>query len=91
VIVKYKSIDNDEPSSRNMMISVCISECQAEDVLKTIAEMRGPIDELEKKVVGKTRVLLDGNSKSCRRRECNMGNLICDSMLDYVRFFIKVM
>ncbi|XP_011876681.1 PREDICTED: protein 5NUC-like [Vollenhovia emeryi] len=56
---------------------------QAEDVLKLINEKRGPIDDLQQEVVGKTRVLLDGDSKNCRRLECNMGNLICDAILDY--------
>ncbi|XP_071578514.1 protein 5NUC [Temnothorax nylanderi] len=56
---------------------------EAEDVLKMINEKRGPIDELQQQVIGKTRVLLDGDSKNCRRRECNMGNLICDALLDY--------
>lgn len=61
---------------------------QAKDVLKLITDKRGPIDDMEQKVIGKTRVLIDGDSKNCRRQECNMGNLICDAMLDYVRFFI---
>lgn len=56
---------------------------QAKDVLKLITDKRGPIDNMEKKVIGKTRVLIDGDSKNCRRQECNMGNLICDAMLDY--------
>ncbi|XP_012218401.2 protein 5NUC [Linepithema humile] len=56
---------------------------EAEDVLKKIAEMRGPIDDLERMAIGKTRVLIDGDSKNCRRKECNMGNLICDAILDY--------
>lgn len=56
---------------------------QAKDVLKLIIDKRGPIDEMEHKMIGKTRVLIDGDSKNCRRQECNMGNLICDAMLDY--------
>ncbi|KMQ96284.1 protein 5nuc [Lasius niger] len=56
---------------------------QAQDVLKLITDKRGPIDDMEQKVIGKTRVLIDGDSKNCRRQECNMGNLICDAMLDY--------
>jgi len=58
----------------------------AKDVLNLINEKRGPIDNLEQQVIGKTRVLLDGDSKNCRWQECNMGNLICDAVLDYVRF-----
>lgn len=56
---------------------------QAEDVVRLINEKRGPIDALQQQVIGKTRVLLDGDSKNCRRQECNMGNLICDALLDY--------
>ncbi|XP_011631529.1 protein 5NUC-like [Pogonomyrmex barbatus] len=56
---------------------------QAEDVLRVIREKRGPIDDLQKEVVGMTRVLLDGDAKNCRRKECNMGNLICDAIIDY--------
>ncbi|EZA61541.1 Protein 5NUC [Ooceraea biroi] len=64
-------------------ILVDASVKKAEDVLQMIAKMRGPIDELDEKVVGQTRVLIDGDSKNCRRQECNMGNLICDAILDY--------
>ncbi|XP_012538707.2 protein 5NUC [Monomorium pharaonis] len=56
---------------------------QAEDVLRVINERKGPIEDLERKVVGKTRVLLNGDSKNCRRQECNMGNFICDALIDY--------
>ncbi|XP_014477407.1 PREDICTED: protein 5NUC-like [Dinoponera quadriceps] len=56
---------------------------QARDVQAKIAEMRKPIDDLMTKEIGKTRVLLDGDSKNCRRKECNLGNLICDALLDY--------
>ncbi|EFN81717.1 Protein 5NUC [Harpegnathos saltator] len=56
---------------------------QAEDVQAKIKEMRKPIDDLTTKEVGKTRVLLDGDSKNCRRKECNLGNLICDALIDY--------
>lgn len=62
---------------------------KAKDVLKLIADKKGPIDNLEHEVIGKTRVLLDGDSKNCRRQECNMGNLICDAIIDYVNFLIN--
>ncbi|NP_001089463.1 5'-nucleotidase, ecto (CD73) precursor [Xenopus laevis] len=32
--------------------------------------------------IGKTLVYLDGSTLECRNRECNMGNLICDAMID---------
>lgn len=62
---------------------------KARDVLKLINDKRGPIDNLEHEVIGKTRVLIDGDSKNCRRQECNMGNLICDAIIDYVNFLIN--
>lgn len=45
--------------------------------------MRGAVDNISLSIVGKTRVLLEGDSKVCRRRECNLGNLITDAMIDY--------
>ncbi|XP_076292357.1 protein 5NUC isoform X2 [Lasioglossum baleicum] len=56
---------------------------QAEDVLRELEGMRGAINNVSQTVVGKTRVLLQGDSKVCRRVECNLGNLITDSMIDY--------
>ena len=56
---------------------------QAKDILKELDGMRGAIQNVSLAVVGKTRVLLEGDSKVCRRRECNLGNLITDAMIDY--------
>ncbi|XP_020298054.1 protein 5NUC-like [Pseudomyrmex gracilis] len=64
-------------------IFVDSSVMEVEDVWEMIRSMRKLIDDLEHKVIGKTRVFLDGDSKNCRRRECNMGNLICDALIDY--------
>lgn len=56
---------------------------QAKDILDELEQMRGAIDNVSQVVVGKTRVLLKGDSKVCRREECNLGNLITDAMIDY--------
>lgn len=40
---------------------------------------RPKIDKLEETVVGHTKVLLDGST--CREKECNIGNLITESMV----------
>lgn len=56
---------------------------QAKDILDELEQMRGAIDNVSLTVVGKTRVLLEGDSKICRREECNLGNLITDAMIDY--------
>jgi 2',3'-cyclic-nucleotide 2'-phosphodiesterase (5'-nucleotidase family) len=34
--------------------------------------------------IGKTKVLLDGDTKHCRVHECNLGNFIADAFVDYV-------
>ncbi|GAB0090192.1 hypothetical protein DMENIID0001_048870 [Sergentomyia squamirostris] len=49
------------------------------EVLKTFTE---PLREFQEKTVGYTRVHLDGHYRSCRFRECNMGNLIADAIYD---------
>lgn len=51
--------------------------------MNELEQMRGAIDNISLAVVGKTRVLLQGDSKVCRQMECNLGNLIADSMIDY--------
>lgn len=56
---------------------------QAKDILDKLDQMRGAINNVSRTVVGKTRVLLEGSSKVCRRSECNIGNLITDAMIDY--------
>ncbi|XP_038134862.1 5'-nucleotidase-like [Cyprinodon tularosa] len=39
-------------------------------------------------VVGRTLVFLNGSNAACRSQECNLGNLICDAMVDnYIRLF----
>ncbi|KAG7209790.1 hypothetical protein KM043_011408 [Ampulex compressa] len=56
---------------------------QAPDVLEELDRLRPAIANLTLTEVGKTHVLLDGDSKTCRRDECNLGNLITDAMIDY--------
>lgn len=56
---------------------------QAKDVLDELDKWRAAIDKLKKEAVGSTKVFLNGDSKSCRREECNLGNLITDAMIKY--------
>lgn len=56
---------------------------QAEDILEELEQFRPGVDNISSTVVGKSRVLLDGDSKTCRRAECNLGNLITDAIIDY--------
>lgn len=51
-----------------------------DDILAALNVYRPGILELQNKVVGYTKVLLDGST--CRREECNLGNLIADAMVN---------
>ncbi|KAJ8023887.1 5'-nucleotidase [Holothuria leucospilota] len=55
---------------------------QDPDILAQINELAAPVDELGLVVVGETFVELTGDSATCRTRECNLGNLIADAMLE---------
>lgn len=42
-----------------------------------------------KNVIGSTSVFLEGVDQSCRLRECNFGNFVLDSFVNYVSYDIK--
>lgn len=42
---------------------------------------RPNITALEKSVIGHTKVYLEGHRTICRTEECNLGNLVADSMI----------
>jgi 5'-nucleotidase / UDP-sugar diphosphatase len=46
-----------------------------------IKEMRGPVDALRKKVVGRLATGLDGSTNTCRSRECTMGDMVADALV----------
>ncbi|MGF9692173.1 5'-nucleotidase C-terminal domain-containing protein [Rhizobium sp. 0TCS1.26] len=50
-----------------------------------INELKAPIEELKKKVVGSAESAIDGDRRSCRAKECTMGNLLADAQLDRVK------
>lgn len=50
-----------------------------------IAELAKPLDEVRNKVVAETAAPIDGDRANCRARECEMGNLVADAMLDRVK------
>ncbi|WP_018429331.1 5'-nucleotidase C-terminal domain-containing protein [Hoeflea sp. 108] len=56
-----------------------------EAVLARIKELGAPIEELKNKEVSETTALIDGSRENCRARECTMGNLISDAILDRVK------
>uniref|UniRef100_A0A8C0NB61 5'-nucleotidase n=1 Tax=Canis lupus familiaris TaxID=9615 RepID=A0A8C0NB61_CANLF len=47
-----------------------------------INKWRIKLDNYSTQELGKTVVYLDGSTQSCRFKECNMGNLICDAMIN---------
>ncbi|XP_014391351.1 PREDICTED: 5'-nucleotidase [Myotis brandtii] len=47
-----------------------------------INKWRVKLDNYSSQELGKTIVYLNGSSQSCRFQECNMGNLICDAMIN---------
>ena len=56
-----------------------------EAVLARIKELGAPIEDLKNKEVSETTAPIDGSRESCRARECEMGNLIADAILDRVK------
>ncbi|MCV0393861.1 MAG: 5'-nucleotidase C-terminal domain-containing protein [Rhizobiaceae bacterium] len=56
-----------------------------EAVVARIKELAGPIEELVAQEVSETTAPIDGDRTSCRARECEMGNLVADAILDRTR------
>ena len=56
-----------------------------EAVLARVKELAAPIEDLKKKEVSETTGPIDGSRESCRTKECQMGNLITDAILDRVK------
>lgn len=54
-------------------------------VLARIKELGAPIEEMKGKVVSETTAEIDGSRDNCRARECAMGNLVSDAILDRVK------
>ncbi|AXS42111.1 bifunctional metallophosphatase/5'-nucleotidase [Breoghania sp. L-A4] len=56
-----------------------------EDTKARIAAMAEPLDEIRNTVIGATAAPIDGSRDTCRARECEMGDLVADAMLDRVK------
>lgn len=56
-----------------------------ETVMARIGELAAPIEELKAKVVAEASAPIDGSRETCRAKECEMGNLVADAILDRVR------
>ena len=56
-----------------------------EAIAARVAEMAQPIAELRAEVVASSTAAINGDREVCRVRECEMGNLVADAMLDRVK------
>ena len=56
-----------------------------EGVLARIKELGAPIEAMKNKEVSETAKVIDGSHENCRARECEMGNLVADAVLDRVK------
>ncbi|HIC88251.1 MAG TPA: hypothetical protein EYP04_02470, partial [Anaerolineae bacterium] len=63
---------------------ILVDETIPEDsvIAARVAELAQPIEEWRNTVIGQTAVDLDGERSSCRFRECNLGNLMTDAILE---------
>ncbi|XP_069788337.1 5'-nucleotidase [Narcine bancroftii] len=50
-------------------------------LLAEVNKWKESLANFGKEVIGRTVVYLNGTAEECRNRECNMGNLICDAMI----------
>ncbi len=56
-----------------------------QSMVTRINELKAPIEEMKKKIVGSAESPIDGDRKVCRAKECSMGNLLADAQLDRVK------
>lgn len=52
------------------------------DLLAEVNKWKGQLSNFSAQELGKTLVYLNGSTLECRYRECNMGNMICDAMIE---------
>ena len=50
-----------------------------------VKEMAAPIEKLKQKLVAETKAPIDGSRETCRQKECEMGVVVADAMLDRVK------
>lgn len=56
-----------------------------EKIAARVKEMAAPIEELRAKVVAEIAAPIDGSRENCRAKECEMGNVVAEAMLDRVK------
>eukprot|EP00112_Aurelia_sp_Birch-Aquarium-sp1_P006842 Seg1748.4 transcript_id=Seg1748.4/GoldUCD/mRNA.D3Y31 product=5'-nucleotidase protein_id=Seg1748.4/GoldUCD/D3Y31 len=67
-------------SGNPILLGMWLDEDQ--HILREIAKRKAAVDAYAKRSLGTTHVFLDGRRTVCRVRECNMGNLITDALVD---------
>ncbi|WP_195820152.1 bifunctional metallophosphatase/5'-nucleotidase [Roseobacter sp. MH60115] len=72
-----------EARGEPLLIDASVSKDSA--TADRIAEAAQPLEEIRNKVVAETASEIIGVREDCRARECAMGNLIADAMLDRVK------
>ncbi|XP_038658712.1 5'-nucleotidase-like isoform X2 [Scyliorhinus canicula] len=55
---------------------------QDEVLLADVNNWKKALANFSKEFIGQTLVYLNGTTEECRNRECNMGNLICEAMIN---------
>ncbi|XP_068199107.1 5'-nucleotidase [Antennarius striatus] len=72
--------------SRGNPILLDSSVPQDPEILAEVQRWKENLANYSSQVVGRTNVFLNGTNAECRFRECNLGNLICDAMVNnYVK------
>lgn len=56
-----------------------------EGFTKRVAELAAPLEEMKKKEIGVAEAAIDGSREVCRAKECTMGNLVSDALLERVK------
>lgn len=56
---------------------------QDPEVLNEVRILKEVVENRTKRVIGSSSVFLEGVNENCRFRECNLGNFIADSFVDY--------
>ncbi|NTF32871.1 5'-nucleotidase C-terminal domain-containing protein [Rhizobium skierniewicense] len=52
---------------------------------KRVAELAAPLEEMKQKEIGTSEAAIEGAREVCRVKECSMGNLVSDALLDRVK------
>ncbi|NVO28331.1 multifunctional 2',3'-cyclic-nucleotide 2'-phosphodiesterase/5'-nucleotidase/3'-nucleotidase [Donghicola sp. C2-DW-16] len=72
-----------EAAGAPIIMDAAVTEDEA--TVARIAEAAKPLEEIRNKVVAASAEAIDGDRNSCRAKECQMGNLVADAMLDRVK------